>query len=206
MRLGDMLRIERKKKGLTLVELAKITGISRPYLSQLEGGTKQNPSDRNIRILAEALGIDLQALELAVESESSERLSTLREQIRTTEKELEEFQECMATVEGYVNKLKNIELSSLNENSLDSPRQEDLLGKVSELLKKIQLSLDRLRDKQESLDVTMNLLEKTLDVPTWPEPIGTIIREAETLGDEGLQFLEQQINAIKRLLNAKNDK
>ena len=203
MRLGDLIRIKRKEKDLTVVELSKLTGISRPYLSQLESGTKQNPSDKNIRILADVLGIDQQALELAVEAESSDRISTLREQIRTTQKELDEFREYMSTARTCIDKLEGLAQSFSGESSFYSLEQEDVTRKIEEALDKTHISLEKLRNKQGTLGATMNLLEGSLDIPTWPEPIGNIIREAETLGDDGLRFLEQQIRAIKEFLSDK---
>lgn len=200
MRFGDQIRMKRKEKKLTLAQLSEITGISRSYLTQLEGGTKQNPSPENIRLLAESLGIDRQSLELAVEAESSERLSTLREQINIVRGELAEFQEYMASTKSCIDKLTSIDFSSITANSPYSPDQEILIRKIRESLLKTNVSLEMLTNKQSTLGITMNLLLNSLDVPTWPEPIGNIIRDAEALGDDGLKFLAQQIKAIKDLL------
>lgn len=200
MTLGDLIRIKRKENNLTLVELSKLTGISRPYLSQLEAGTKRNPSEKNIRILAESLGIDQKTLELLVETESAERLLTLKEQINIVLKELEAFQEYIAGTKSCIDKLRSIEISAMGKDAFYSPEQETLLRSIRESIVKTQLNLQKLADKQGTLGTTMNLLVKNLEDPAWPEPIGNIIREAETLGDGGLKYLEQQIKAIKELL------
>ena len=43
--LGETIRYFRKKKGLTLRELARKSNISPIYLSELENGKKNNPSE-----------------------------------------------------------------------------------------------------------------------------------------------------------------
>lgn len=54
--LGDELRRLRTDQGLSLRALAAKTGISNPYLSQIERGEK-TPSPRILRALATPLGV-----------------------------------------------------------------------------------------------------------------------------------------------------
>lgn len=48
------LRRLRKNKDLTLCEVAEMTGLSQPYLSELENGNKNNPSLSTLQKLAKA--------------------------------------------------------------------------------------------------------------------------------------------------------
>ena len=50
------VKILRKHRGLTQVQLANDAGISRPYLTEIETG-KKDGSVRAIRALADALGV-----------------------------------------------------------------------------------------------------------------------------------------------------
>ncbi len=52
------LKIIRKHRGLTQKELADLTGISRPYLTEIETG-KKDGSIRAMKTLADALRVDL---------------------------------------------------------------------------------------------------------------------------------------------------
>ena len=61
MRLGGAIRVLRREQGLTLVQLAAATGLSQPFLSQLELG-RSRPSMRSLYRIAEALGTTQQAL------------------------------------------------------------------------------------------------------------------------------------------------
>lgn len=62
MAIGQEIKKTRKKKQLTLNELAKKSGVSQPYLSQLETGKNNNPtSDTLIKI---AKGLDIPYIEL----------------------------------------------------------------------------------------------------------------------------------------------
>lgn len=56
---GAYLRELRKKRGLTLVDLNKLSGVSQPYLSQIENGKAgSSPSPEILRKIAEPLGAD----------------------------------------------------------------------------------------------------------------------------------------------------
>jgi transcriptional regulator with XRE-family HTH domain len=55
-RLAGLLRSRRVAAGLTLREVTRRTGISNPYLSQLENGHTTNPSPRLLEKLANAFG------------------------------------------------------------------------------------------------------------------------------------------------------
>ena len=52
----------RKKKGLTLDQLARRVGCSGPYIHMLETGKKNNPSLATLRRLAKALGVTIDEL------------------------------------------------------------------------------------------------------------------------------------------------
>ncbi len=62
MEIGEFIRNFRKKKQLTLNELAKKSGVSQPYLSQLETGKNNNPTSDTLEKIAK--GLDLSYLEL----------------------------------------------------------------------------------------------------------------------------------------------
>jgi transcriptional regulator with XRE-family HTH domain len=56
--LGEKIRLLRTEKGLSPGRLAKLSGVSRPYLWQLEsGGKKHHPSFDVLEKLAHALGV-----------------------------------------------------------------------------------------------------------------------------------------------------
>lgn len=60
-RLGGAIRALRREHGLTLVQLAAATGLSQPFLSQVELG-RSRPSMRSLFRIAGALGTTQQAL------------------------------------------------------------------------------------------------------------------------------------------------
>lgn len=55
---GKHVRDLRKASGLTLVELAKKTGLSQPYLSQIENGKRGIPDPEIIKKIADCLTAD----------------------------------------------------------------------------------------------------------------------------------------------------
>lgn len=57
-----VLKELRRKKALTLREVEEITGISNPYLSQLENGKIKSPSAQILRKLALLYEVDVNEL------------------------------------------------------------------------------------------------------------------------------------------------
>ena len=62
MNLCEKIVKLRNEKGLSSVQLAKMTGLSRGYLWQLETGGKANPSLDILQKLARALGVTVSEL------------------------------------------------------------------------------------------------------------------------------------------------
>lgn len=56
--IGEFIRSKRKEKGLSVRELARRTGVSQPYLSQLETGSHNNPSLDILRKICKQLDVD----------------------------------------------------------------------------------------------------------------------------------------------------
>jgi XRE family transcriptional regulator of biofilm formation len=57
-----VLKAIRLKKGLTQDQIAKAAGVTRFYVSQLEGGLRKNPSLPVLKRLAKALGVPVTEL------------------------------------------------------------------------------------------------------------------------------------------------
>jgi transcriptional regulator with XRE-family HTH domain len=57
-----VLKALREKKGLSQAEVAKRTGVTRFYVSQLESGLRKNPSLPVLKRLARALGVPVTEL------------------------------------------------------------------------------------------------------------------------------------------------
>lgn len=62
MPVGGRIRALRTARGLTLAQLSQASGVSKPYLSQLENGRASNPSVGMLVGLADALSVSLDEL------------------------------------------------------------------------------------------------------------------------------------------------
>lgn len=60
--IGAMLRVARQARGLTQDELARLAGIGRTSLSQLENGTIGEIGVRKVLRVCAVLGLELQAV------------------------------------------------------------------------------------------------------------------------------------------------
>ena len=59
--LGTFIRAQRKMANLSLRQLAELTSLSNPYLSQLERGLHQ-PSVRVLKLISDALNVSAETL------------------------------------------------------------------------------------------------------------------------------------------------
>lgn len=57
-----LLEQERKKKGLSQPELARLSGVTQQNISKIESGERKNPGIETLNALAVALGCDLRDL------------------------------------------------------------------------------------------------------------------------------------------------
>ncbi|MFN0091465.1 MAG: helix-turn-helix domain-containing protein [Acidimicrobiales bacterium] len=82
LELGAFIRAERRRADLSLRRLSELSGISNPYLSQIERGVRR-PSAEILRQVAHALAIPAESLYVqAGILDPPEALGSLREHIR----------------------------------------------------------------------------------------------------------------------------
>ncbi|MGH3385321.1 MAG: helix-turn-helix domain-containing protein [Nocardioidaceae bacterium] len=81
--LGDYLREQRSQARLSLRQLAELTGVSNPYLSQIERGLRKPSAEvlqqlaKALRISAETLYVRAGILDLDDEGERSVQMAVL---------------------------------------------------------------------------------------------------------------------------------
>lgn len=82
--LGDVIRAQRQLHRISLRELARMTGISNPYLSQIERGLRE-PSDTVVDAIADALDLSTERLYdaagIRVQDEGVEEVGGVRDAI-----------------------------------------------------------------------------------------------------------------------------
>ena len=102
-RLGQTLRTARESASLSLRQVEKLTGISNPYLSQLENGHTTNPSPHVLAKLARAYAVPYaQLMEAAGYSEDTgKRDTTLRVAMLASRLDVSE----QTQVEDFINRL-----------------------------------------------------------------------------------------------------
>ena len=83
--IGKNLAFYRRKKGLTQKQIAESVGLSITFISQIENGLS-NPSDENLKKIAECLDVSVIDLKNVVPSSPIEELFALL--IDLTEKEI----------------------------------------------------------------------------------------------------------------------
>ncbi|MFS0905702.1 helix-turn-helix domain-containing protein [Priestia aryabhattai] len=58
VQVGELLRLKRLEKRQTLGDIADLVGVSPNYISEIEKGTKSNPSDEIIVRIAEVFNLN----------------------------------------------------------------------------------------------------------------------------------------------------
>lgn len=102
--IGRNIQEIRKRKGLTLTQLAANAGISKSYLSNIERGVNQNPSIEVLKRLAIVLNADLKTLlrvqeNTEIDEDLNQELIKLIEELKTTVLEKEQVDEYRALIE-----------------------------------------------------------------------------------------------------------
>ncbi|OCA89885.1 helix-turn-helix transcriptional regulator [Pradoshia sp. D12] len=102
--IGRNIQEIRKRKGMTLTQLAANAGISKSYLSNIERGVNQNPSIEVLKRLAFVLNADLKTLlrvQEGVETNQNmnQELINLIEELKTTVIDKEQMDEYRALIE-----------------------------------------------------------------------------------------------------------
>ena len=62
MALGEFIKSNRKRQGMTIRELSKRSEVSNSYISQLETGKNENPSINVLMKLVNPLGVTIEDL------------------------------------------------------------------------------------------------------------------------------------------------
>ena len=102
--IGKNIQELRKRKGMTLTQLAANAGISKSYLSNIERGVNQNPSIEVLKRLAVVLNADLKTLlrvedRMEIDQNLNQELIDLIEELRTSVIEKEAMDEYRALIE-----------------------------------------------------------------------------------------------------------
>ena len=173
MELGAFLRKHRLAKGLTLAGLAKETGISRPYLTQIEGGSAKGPSEQKLRKIAVALDVPLATL-----------LALANQEIFTNDYVQEALD--YSELHRKISALQQLIDKTLSEGP-------DLIAKYN-FLTVVDEDLGFLRNK------LAEIAEK--HVPRkYPTDVEVIIEELLPLEEKGRRFIREQIRIFKTFFN-----
>jgi len=202
MTLGQFIAAKRSELGLTTTELAERAGVSHAYISMLEHGRRKSPSPSTLDSLARALGVPVAKLEALIEVNSGE-VDRLRVVVRNSRKTMAKVPKLVADIEEM--------LALLDSPSADSHRQSwDCAGQMYDEPKQFLVAdLDQMkfvkltRELQElnrSLPPLLETLANTLQYPRYPEPIEDLIFRASRLGDDGLGFFAQIVDATEKLM------
>ncbi len=102
--IGRNIQELRKRKGMTLTQLAANAGISKSYLSNIERGVNRNPSIEVLKRLAYVLNADLKTLlrvqeNVETNQNLNQELIDLIEELKTTVIEKEQMDEYRALIE-----------------------------------------------------------------------------------------------------------
>lgn len=204
MRLGDFIRLKRKERGLSLSELSMKSGISHPYLSQLESGLKQAPSHKTIEALSKALEIDEDQLAALVEQEARKgrRIVQLRDLLERSSKRLEDLMILTDKLERLVSRLEQMEAHYMAEGSHDLVTDPGNLL-VADIVKEVR-SINRIAERlSRQLPSTLRALERRLQFPRYPQEAEELMLKAESLGYEGISWASRLIDMAGELLGVR---
>jgi len=182
MKFGEYLRKHRLAKGIQATALAQKVGISRPYLVQIESGTKEPPSEPILARLAEELDIPQKVMFRAANSE------LYSEEYLDETVDFGEIYRRLTVIEGKIQQMQkeggNLTGKYLAQHNL---RMLEEMKSVAEEAKEIQSRLDKLAKKP--------LAGKEL-----PPKVKRIIEELLQTGERGQAYALKQIEVYREFL------
>lgn len=124
---GKYLREQRKRRNVTLVELSQKTGLSQPYLSQIENGKRDIPKPDLIKKITAVLRVNqLEMLEKAGYISTEERKKEEAERARLFEERIDKADYDILLLLTNINKKAYLNFKELTNNDR---------GKIINLLK-----------------------------------------------------------------------
>lgn len=223
MRFGEWLRAARKQKGLKLVDLAKQTGLSHSYLSQLETGLKTGPSDEVLEALARSLGLNADRLRILAEEEASrDELQDLKGLIASSADRLRKLSDVVDSIGAYYDEGDDggesrpgtsdsnddsewvIDLSDLEAPMRADGDEQDSEGMVDpdyiRQVRRVPELLSELQGLLASSLERLNELEARLSRPRFQKEVEEIAVQIQSLGDTGIWFIREQLKIASRML------
>ena len=177
MNFGDYLRKHRTAKGITLAELSRRAEISRAYLTQVEKGTKDPPSEKILSKLANELDIPEKVLFRLANGELFDR-EYLEQSI-----DYGELYQKMTAIQDGLHQLAREERNVLKQYQLKKEARK--IDSVKELTEQVQ-------EKMNELIRNPTAREK------YPEKVETILEELFEIGDHGQGYVLDQIAVYKK--------
>ncbi len=170
--LGKTIKEHRIAQNLTISELAQKAGVSQPYLSQVEKGSKPAPSERVLTQIAEALGLPAAVLLAAkgAEIDSSTEIALFFQLQQRMEKISQMFYEL-------------------------SEEPADLIDRWSMKFEKQPAFKQTLEDFRKELGATAKAVEERI----YPEDMQLLIGEMFLLRKQERSFLHDVIRSLKKL-------
>lgn len=215
---GKYLRSLRKKKGLTLVELANITGVSNPYISQIENG-KFLPSPDILEKLAK--GLKVSSVNLMLQSGHLGKDAAKEVHSKGLKNYLEEM------VEDLTRTYESIDDTSSEELKEKKKKIEPLLRDIKKLKSEISLFKDDMpegeraiqerylngeiddEERRKLFENEFGITERKLEIKNLESKIANLQLIQETANDkldiirlinqEGVSFLGKELSRSDKL-------
>lgn len=134
--IGENIKRIRKKRKITQIQLAKMSGLTNDYISKLELGKRENPSAEVISKIAEVLNCSTD--DLITNNEIKNNLKNIREKKGLSQAELSK-----------ISGVSNVYISNL-ENGVKNNPSLDLIAKLADAL---QCSVNDILGEEENIDL-----------------------------------------------------
>lgn len=196
--IGDYIKDVRIRKGLTSRKLAEKSGVSQPYISQLENGKNNNPSPEILKKLSETLDISYTKLmEMAGYIEEKNPL----------EKAIDNYSGIMDEIKRVILYKKNLDihLQSLKERIENLNKQEEVLIFENNNIKE---KLNLYNQEDQITKEHVSLLEKQINLFNQQEIIKKQQIELNHMLDSIISrsndFTKTKENLLNALVNNKS--
>lgn len=182
--IGEYIKNVRLEKGLTSRKLAEKSGVSQPYISQLENGKNNNPSPEILKKLSETLDINYTDLmEMAGYIDEKNSLERAISKYSKVLKEIDMIIQHIETYESVVGSVKN-QIEGAN-------KEEEMLINENN---KIKEQLELFNQQEQMTKEHVALLEKQIKIFNHQEQI----KKRQIHNNQMIDAHIRQINDLKQ--------
>lgn len=215
MNLANFIKQTRMKRDYSIRGLSRSSGVSHPYISQIETGKIEKPSPDILKKIASPLGVPLyELMALAGYMDDKTLIDTIISEVGKTTIELDGAKELIADYEGRAKRAAKNNVTKKGYTAAGYLAERDNLLEYVEVTQKRQDELiKKVNTLPKSEDLLFEILEETSEIDSHADQVNKNIKDVyfdffqldrneHKLFYKGELITEKQVNDIVKFIES----